>query len=33
MTPIGETVAKYAIELVRATRVKDPPPPISSKSM
>ena len=24
MTPIGETVAKYAIELVRATRYKDP---------
>src|SRR5208282_1566736 len=27
MTPIGETVAKYAIELVRATRVKDPGAP------
>src|SRR5580692_961925 len=27
MTPIGETVAKYAIELVRATRVKDPSAP------
>jgi len=27
MTPIGETVAKYAIELVRATRVKDPAAP------
>jgi MoxR-like ATPase len=24
MTPIGETVAKYAIDLVRATRVRDP---------
>src|ERR1700684_75582 len=27
MTPIGETVAKYAIELVRATRTKDPTAP------
>jgi MoxR-like ATPase len=27
MTPIGETVAKYAIELVRATRGKDPSAP------
>ena len=27
MTPIGETVAKYAIELVRATRFKDPAAP------
>ena len=27
MTPIGETVAKYAIELVRATRMKDPSAP------
>src|ERR1700722_4367401 len=27
MTPIGETVAKYAIELVRATRMKDPTAP------
>src|SRR5271163_2495681 len=27
MTPIAETVAKYAIELVRATRVKDPSAP------
>src|SRR6202046_5075199 len=27
MTPIAETVAKYAIELVRATRVKDPNAP------
>src|SRR6201996_6621165 len=27
MTPIAETVAKYAIELVRATRVKDPAAP------
>jgi MoxR-like ATPase len=24
MTPIGETVAKYAIDLVRATRMRDP---------
>src|SRR5580692_10831612 len=27
MTPIAETVAKYAIELVRSTRVKDPNAP------
>src|SRR5882757_221589 len=27
MTPIAETVAKYAIELVRATRMKDPSAP------
>src|ERR1700733_1547720 len=27
MTPIAETVSKYAIELVRATRVKDPNAP------
>jgi MoxR-like ATPase len=27
MTPIGETVAKYAIELVRATRMRDPQAP------
>ena len=27
MTPIAETVAKYAIELVRATRLKDPSAP------
>lgn len=27
MTPIGETVAKYAIELVRSTRVRDPQAP------
>ncbi len=27
MTPIGDTVAKYAIELVRSTRVKDPSAP------
>jgi MoxR-like ATPase len=27
MTPIAETVAKYAIDLVRATRVKDPSAP------
>ena len=27
MTPIAETVAKYAIELVRATRAKDPSAP------
>ena len=27
MTPIGETVAKYAIELVRATRHRDPAAP------
>ena len=27
MTPIAETVAKYAIELVRATRMKDPGAP------
>ncbi len=27
MTPIAESVAKYAIELVRATRVKDPSAP------
>src|ERR1700690_282026 len=27
MTPIAETVSKYAIELVRATRVKDPSAP------
>jgi MoxR-like ATPase len=27
MTPIGETVAKHAIELVRATRFKDPSAP------
>jgi MoxR-like ATPase len=27
MTPIGETVARYAIDLVRATRVKDPAAP------
>ena len=27
MTPIAETVAKYAIELVRATRLKDPAAP------
>src|SRR6266446_5382792 len=27
MTPISETVAKYAIELVRATRLKDPSAP------
>src|SRR5882757_9269124 len=27
MTPISETVAKYAIELVRATRMKDPSAP------
>jgi MoxR-like ATPase len=27
MTPIGETVARYAIDLVRSTRVKDPSAP------
>ena len=27
MTPIGDTVARYAIELVRSTRVKDPSAP------
>lgn len=27
MTPIGDTVARYAIELVRSTRVKDPAAP------
>jgi MoxR-like ATPase len=27
MTPIAETVAKHAIELVRSTRVKDPVAP------
>jgi MoxR-like ATPase len=27
MTPIGETVARYAIDLVRATRFKDPSAP------
>src|ERR1039458_3054452 len=27
MTPIAETVAKYAIELVRSTRMKDPSSP------
>ncbi|HVW85569.1 MAG TPA: hypothetical protein VHB50_12855, partial [Bryobacteraceae bacterium] len=27
MTPIAETVARHAIELVRATRVKDPSSP------